>query len=206
MNLFRNCRLSVAAIAGAAFLFSVLDAHGCACCTDPGEYRLTTNAAVGDYQRTQLEGMKFASAAQLYLTDAGEEVVKGLSSISQENTISAVLEAKRWRLTFRTADGRPGVLTLPVPSKMTTFAADIHDGEAGTSPRLYKEWRFEGVATGDGIFQAGFASPARYTLVFQGRGNRCDNSEDFTHWRLEISGKKASYAFFGDLIAEGDDR
>jgi hypothetical protein len=195
---------SKAAVTGALLLFSALDALACACCTDPGEYRLTPNHPVGEYERAQLDGMKFASAARLYLTDAGEEAVKGLKSISQTNTVSAVLEPKRWRLTFRAEDGQTGILTLPVPSKMTTFAADIHDKEAEEAPLLYKEWRFEGVVTGDGIFQAGFAGPARYSLVFQGRGNRCDNSEDFTHWRLEISGQKARYAFFGELVAEGD--
>jgi len=41
-------------------------------------------------------------------------------------------------------------------------------------------------------------------LIFQGRGNRCDNAEDFTHWRLEISGKKTSYAFFGELARAAD--
>lgn len=192
---------SKGAVTAAFFLCSLIDLQACACCTDPGEYRLKTNHRVGESERAQLDGMKFASAAQLYLTDAGEEVVKGLSSISETNGVTAVLEPKRWRLTFRAEDGQSGVLTLPVPSKMTTLAADIHDEEAGKSPRLYKEWRFEGVATGDGIFRAGFAAPARYTLVFQGRGNRCDNGEDFTHWRLEVSGKKASYAFFGDLVA-----
>jgi hypothetical protein len=148
--------------------------------------------------------MKFGSTAQLYLTDAGEDEVKGVASISQSNGLTATLEPKQWRLTFRAENGKSGVLTLPLPSKMTAFAADIN--EEGTSggggPVLYKEWRFEGSATGDGIFQAGFASPARYTLIFQGRGNKCDNGEDFTHWRLEISGKKAAYSFFGELVAD----
>ena len=199
-----SCWTSIATMTGALFLSSIIQAQACACCSDPGEYRLKSNQPVGEYERAQLDGMEFAPAARLYLTDAGEEQVKGLSGVSQENTISAVLEPKRWRLTFRAEDGRTGVLTLPVPAKMTTFAADIHDEEPEKAPRLYKEWRFEGLASGDGIFQPGFAAPARYTLVFQGRGNRCDNGSDFTHWRLEISGKKASYAFFGSLVAEGD--
>ena len=205
MNLLRHCCHSIACIAVAVFLLPIINAHGCACCTDPGEYSLRTNTPVADNERAQLAGMKFAPTAQLYLTDAGEDGVKGLGSISQENTVSMVLEPKQWRLTFRAADGQSGVLTLPVPAKMTAFAADIHDGEEGTAPRLYKEWRFEGIATGNGIFQAGFSAPARYTLVFQGRGNRCDNGEDFTHWRLEMAGKKAGYAFFGDLVAEAVD-
>ena len=63
-------------------------------------------------------------------------------------------------------------------------------------------WRFEGVASGDGIFKSGFTALARYTLVFQGGGNSCDSATDFTHWRLEISGGKASYAFFGELVSD----
>lgn len=205
MNLLPRFRQPVAAaMTGALLLVSVIDLQACACCTDPGEYRLKTNQPIGDYERTQLGGMKFASEAQLYLTDAGEDEVKGLSSIFQQNAVTAVVEAKQWRMTFRTEEGKTGVLTLPLPRTMTAFAVDIHDEEEGESPRLYKEWRFEGSARGDGIFQAGFAAPVRYTLVFQGRGNRCDNGEDFTHWRLEVSGKKASYAFFGELVAEGE--
>jgi hypothetical protein len=185
---------------GAVVSFIASNAHGCACCTDPGEYSFTSNAPVSDFHRAQLEGIKFASPARLYLTDAGEDAVKGINNVTEEYPLSAAFEARRWRLTFQSADGHPGVLTLPMPARITTLAADIHDGEPGAAPSLYKEWRLEGVATGDGIFRAGFAAPVKYTLIFQGRGNRCDSGDDFTHWRLELSGKKASYAFFGDLV------
>jgi hypothetical protein len=204
MIFLRSRWRAVAVVTGALILFSALDAHGCACCTDPGEYSFTPDGPITDFHRTQLEGIKFGLSARLYLTDAGEDAVKGISNITEENTLSAVFEARRWRLTFQSADGQPGVLTLPMPAKISTLAADIHDGEAGAAPTLYKEWRLEGVATGDGIFRAGFAAPVKYTLVFQGRGNRCDNADDFTHWRLEISGKKASYAFFGELVVPGN--
>jgi hypothetical protein len=72
--------------------------------------------------------------------------------------------------------------------RITALAADIHDREPEQAPRLYKERRFEGVAGGDGMFKSGFTAPARYTLIFRGRGNRCDNATDFTHWWLGISG------------------
>ena len=200
MNPVTICRYSIAAVAGALLLFSILDLHGSACATDAGEYRLTTNQPIRDHEQAQLDGMQFAATAQLFLTDAGEDVVKGLSSVTEENTVTGTIDSRQWRLTFRTADGKAGGLTLPRPRTMTAFAVDIHDAEEGKSPRLYKEWRFEGVPAGDGIFQSGFTAPARYRLIFQGRGNNCDNGEDFTHWRLEITGKKASYAFFGALV------
>ena len=203
MNLLlRGCH--VIAIGGALFLSSATDALACACCADPGFYVFETGKPIGSYRLDLVRGMKFGTTAQLYLTDAGEEEVKGIASISQSNGLTATLEPKQWRLTFRAENGKTGVLTLPLPSKMTALAADIHEegNSEGHGPVLYKEWRFEGSATGDGIFQTGFASPARYTLIFQGRGNKCDNGEDFTHWRLEISGKKAAYSFFGELVGD----
>ena len=191
-------------IAAALFAIGPVEsASACACCADPGEYRFVPDAPISDYQRAQLAGIQFTDTARLYLTDAGEEAVKGLASVTQENTVSAIIEPARWQLTFRTADGKSGTLKLIPPARLTTLAADLHETEdAGQGPILYKEWRCEGVAKGDGIFQEGFAAPARYTLVLQGRGNRCDNAEDFKHWRLEISGKAASYAFFGTLRDE----
>jgi hypothetical protein len=157
----------------------------------------------------QINGMEFASAAQLFLVDGPdpEDQVKGVASISESYVISAVREPKQWRLTFRTEDGQSGELILALPSTVAKFAVDIHNGEtnAAGQPRLYKEWRLEGRATGKGMFKEGFAAPARYSLVFQGRGNSCDIADDFTHWRLEISGKKADYAFFGELASARPD-
>ena len=54
---------------------------------------------------------------------------------------------------------------------------------------------------GGGFFKSGIVRPTKYTLIFQGRGNNCDNAGDFTNWRLAINGKKASYAFYGKMKA-----
>lgn len=200
---FHRARYFFAAIGAVLFLSVTSDLRACACCSDPGEYTLRNDDTVGKYQVDQIHGMKFAPAAELYVTDAGaEEDAKGINSVSDSYGLSVATEASVWRLTFRAENGKSGVLTLPFPSKMTTYAADIHDGKKseGNGPLLYKEWRFEGKVTGDGIFAEGLKSPARYILIFQGRGNRCDNAEDFMHWRLAISGKKTHYAFQGELI------
>jgi len=203
MKLFRSRWLLGTVLSAGLMVALTIDAFACACCADEGEYTYSPNARISDYQRAQFDGMKFGPAARLYLTDAGEDAVKGLASITPENTVSVVIEPKLWRLTFRSADGKTGILTLAIPAKITTLAADLHDSEdLRLGPSLYKEWRCEGVAKGDGIFQKGFAAPARYTLIFQGRGNRCDSGSDFTHWRVEISGAKASYAFFGELLSD----
>jgi hypothetical protein len=203
MKLFRGRWLPGAVMSAGLMMVLTNQALACACCADDGEYNFSPNARISEYQRAQFDGMKFGPAARLYLTDAGEDAVKGLASATPDNTVSVVLEPRQWRMTFRSADGKTGILTLPIPAKMTTLAADLHDSEdLRLGPSLYKEWRCEGAARGDGIFQKGFAAPARYTLIFQGRGNRCDSGSDFTHWRVEISGPKASYAFFGELLSE----
>lgn len=181
------------------------DTRACACCSDEGTYSLQQNEPLSSYLIEQIKSIEFASAARLFLVDGPdpEEQVKGLAGISDTYVLSVEAEAKQWRLTFRTENGKSGELFLPLPSKFTKFAVDIHNGEtnAAGQPLLYKEWRLEGRATGNEMFKESFAAAARYTLIFQGRGNRCDNGDDFTNWRLEISGKKAAYVLFGELAS-----
>jgi hypothetical protein len=84
---------------------------------------------------------------------------------------------------------------------MWSYAVDTHDGQEspGGGPMLYKEWRFEDQVSGTGFFKKGIIAPNRFFLVFQGHGNRCEDAGSFTHWRLEIIGRKARYAFYGEL-------
>lgn len=204
MNSFGRLR-HVLILFTALFFCGPTKARACACCSDYGTYTLQSNEPISGYVLEQIKGMEFASAAQLFTVDGPdpEDQIKGLATFSENHAMTAVKESKQWRLKFRAEDGKSGELILVLPSKVATFAADIHNGETNTAgrPLLYKEWRLEGRATGNEMFKEGFAAPARYTLIFQGRGNRCDNADDFTHWRLQISGKKADYAFFGELAS-----
>jgi hypothetical protein len=59
----------------------------------------------------------------------------------------------------------------------------------------------KGRLTGRAFFKAGITAGTKYLLVFQGRGNSCDVAENFTHWQLKITGKKADYSFYGELGA-----
>ncbi|MEP6924075.1 MAG: hypothetical protein ABI954_06400 [Pyrinomonadaceae bacterium] len=187
----------------------------CACCAEPGTYRISARKP-DNYQFDLLSKMKFASETELYMTEAGEDGVKGLDQIFQKYTseswtaesisfdLTNSFANKTWKLSFKNAKGQTGALSLPIPVSMVNFAADIHDGRigGGGGPLLYKEWRFKGnVGSGTGFFQKGIIAPTTYFLVFQGRGNNCDNAEDFTHWRVEINGKKADYAFYGEMNA-----
>lgn len=191
--------------------FLPLDALACACCAENGQYNISTETP--DKARiAMVEEIKFSSAAELFLFS--EFDVKGLDSIKAEYeandwattpdffSLDNVFAAKTWKLNFKTKGGKTGTLNLPMPKQMVRFAVDIHDGKtAGAGgPSLYKEWRFKGaVKSGNGFFASGIAPMTSYFLVLQGRGNNCDNAEDFKNWRLEINGKKADYAFFGKL-------
>ncbi|MCA1608349.1 MAG: hypothetical protein LC730_02680 [Acidobacteria bacterium] len=187
-------------------------ALACACCAETGHYSIWTGKP-DKYYTGLLDEMKFDQKAFLYMTEADFEVIKGLNEIKKdyesqswvatagEFDLVNVFTARTWKFTLKTKSGKTGVLTLPRPPKMLIFKVDIHDGsDQGLGPSLYKEFRFKGnVAGGTGFFRRGIVKPTSYFLVFQGRGNGCDNAADFTHWRLELDGPKAEYAFFGKM-------
>ncbi len=173
----------------------------CACCSNEGDYSIGF-AKPSDYELSIMRQVRFGGTAQLYLTEADmEDSAVGLAHRAESYALKGSLAGGVWRLEFR--DGKQaGTLSLPLPAKMSSYAADTRDGRTspGGGPLLYKEWRFEGRPTGTGFFRAGLAaSPARYLLVLQGRGNGCQDAGDFTHWRLSVNGGKAEYAFYGQL-------
>jgi hypothetical protein len=172
----------------------------CACCSDEGEYRLSFRKP-NTYELGLLQEIRLGPTAHLIETQADvAEEIKTPGNQSNSFSVTGSLQSNLWKLLFR-AGKTTGTLNLPVPSKMLSYVADIHDGQtaSGGGPLLYKEWRFEGPVTGTGLFKSGIARATKYFLVLQGRGNRCDNAADFTHWRLELNGRKARYAFYGEL-------
>jgi hypothetical protein len=175
-------------------------ARACACCSHEGAYHIGFGKPSA-YELSLMQQVRFGGKAQLYLTEADmEESAKGLAHRAESYTLGGSLVGRAWRLVFRDGD-KTGTLTLPLPAKVLSYTADIHDGRtsAGGGPLLYKEWRFEGTAQGTGFFRAGVAPATKYFLVLQGRGNGCQSAEDFTHWRLQITGPRADYAFHGRL-------
>jgi len=179
----------------------------CACCAHPGEYQINFVKPDG-YKLSVMDRMRFGTTAYLFLTEA-EESGKGLAHLAASYSLSGSLVGNMWKLTFRNGD-ESGTLNLQLPAKMFRYAADIHDGQTiggdSRKPLLYKEWRFEGEVNGTGVFKAGITARTKYVLVLQGRGNSCDTAEDFTHWRLKITGNKADYAFYGELSTPVPDK
>jgi hypothetical protein len=195
----------------AFILLFTSETFACACCAEKGEYSISTQTP-DKYKLDLLSAMKFDGATELYTTAAGFDDVKGLNAIKASYdsnnwettpnffTLENMFAAKTFKFNFKAADGKTGTLVLPLPSQMLNFKADIHDTTEGSEVSLYKEWRFKGtVGSGNGFFKSSILKPTTYFLVLQGRGNNCDNAEDFNHWRLEITGKNANYAFFGKM-------
>jgi hypothetical protein len=189
-------RRSSSLLASLIILFLPLQVWACACCSDPGAYRISFHEP-SEYELSLLQEIRFSKTAHIYETDADiEEDALGLGSLPGLYSASGMLTSKVWKLALRNGT-KSGTLSLPLPDKMLTYLADIRDGKisAGGGPLLYKEWRFEGELTGTGLFKG----PNKYFLVLQGRGNMCDNSGDFKNWRLEMSGAGSRYAFYGSL-------
>ena len=181
-------------------LFAPTPTFGCACCSNEGEYSKAT-ARIRDYEFELIKQMRFSNQAFLFLTERDlEEDARGIADPKLEYTLIDSLAGKVWRLLFKD-DSRSGTLSLTLPLQMESFSVDLQDGEksAGGGPLLYKEWRLKGLVAGTGFFKSGIIGPTHYDLILQGRGNGCNNAEDFKSWRLEISGKKAQYAFYGKL-------
>ena len=172
----------------------------CACCAESGEWFERTGK-METYEIEELRSIEFDKTASTYLTVAGYEDLKGLSLEYDSFNLSSLLKPSlALTLTFKGARGETGSLTLPLPRVATLFGADLHDAPEGSAgPILYKEWRFKGIVRGSGFFRKGITPGTKYHLILQGRGNNCLSSSDFNNWRLDITGPRASYAFYGSL-------
>jgi hypothetical protein len=190
---------------------SAVSIFACACCAEPGTYFLSTGRP-STYSLDVIREIEFSKPADLYMTEAGFDMVKGLDPVKAEYEsdawtatsgfdLTASFTGKLWTFNLKTPKGKSATLVLPVPAQMVTYKVDIHDQEdRPNGPMLYKEFRFKGsLSSAAGFARSGFVRGTTYFLVFQGRGNGCDNASDFTHWRLEINGPRADYAFFGKL-------
>lgn len=172
-------------------------ANHCACCAERGEYSIRVKKP-DDYEIGEIKRLRIAET-NLY-TDAGyPDTIKGISPLTENYTAVFLWQNAGWKFDFKNDKNSTGILNLMKSATMVDYRTDTYnEGE----PVLYKELRFKSKVTGGtGIFKTGIAPATEYFLVLQGKGNNCMNAEDFTHWRLEITGKKADYAFFGKLMA-----
>lgn len=206
----RSLILSVLLLIAACAYIAAASTPFCACCAEPGTYSVSTGK-LAKYELDLLKDMKFGPAAELYTTPASFDDIKGIAAVikefettsSSELALVDAFTGSTWTLQFMTGGELKGSLVLPRPTLMTSRSVHIPDNTS-TSPNvtLYKEWIFNGtVRSGSGFFRRDIAKPTKYTLIFQGHGNNCTSAEDFTNWRLDVTGAKADYAFFGKMNA-----
>ncbi len=172
-------------------------ANYCACCAERGEYLVKTVKPT----KFELDELKRLEIDDTNLFIAmGSDTVEGISPLSDVFTSKLLMQNALWKFSFTDNKNNLGVLNLAKSPTMIDFRADTYnEGE----PILYKELRFKyKLTSATGFFQKGFTPTTDYFLVLQGKGNNCMAAEQFTHWRLEITGKKANYAFFGKLKAK----
>lgn len=175
--------------------------YACACCSSGGEWDQRTNS-VDDFYRNEMNAVKFAPVANIYMTDAGEDMIKGMSSVSEKYSLSLSKQGRRWTLTFKDEQGKTGTLSFTIPATMVSYSVDPYGGEkyeGGSGPTLYHEWRFAGAVTGTGIFTKGMLGRTKFHLVLQGTSNSCIDAAGFHNWNLQISGPRADYSFYGSL-------
>lgn len=175
-------------------------AFACACCAERGHYSIRT-AKLSVSQLDELARLKFQDA-ELYTDTGYPESIRGISSLGESFSVEGLLSGKTWRFNFKDNNQKAGKLDLTKPLSMVEYMVDLPDKKAdeGAMIFLYKEWRFKyRVQNADGIFKNSFAPANEYFLVLQGYGNVCTSADDFTKWRLEISGKKSAFTFFGKL-------
>jgi hypothetical protein len=200
-------KLLIALLSCVCVMIATAPALACACCINPGYYEISTvKPSTADI--SMMDEFKFDTTAQFYMSEAGFDSLRGLAELKKDDAAGKSIDlslvetflGRGWRFDLKTAAGRAGSLSLPMPSTMVRFKVDQHQNQPDREPFLYKELRFKGqVRSGTGFFKKDVAKPASYFLVFQGYGNGCDSSSDYTHWRLELNGPNADYAFFGKL-------
>jgi hypothetical protein len=195
-------RAFVALILGLAGMLGALQAaHACACCSNQGQRHVGT-AKLDATLREQIQQLRFAAEAELYMGERDPSDIKGIAAPSSKYTLSVAQEAKRWTFTFGDKAGRSGTLTLAIPDAVSIFSVDprLDEREGTTGPALFKEWKLTSNATGSGIFTPGMGAGQRITLILQGHGNNCTSADMATHWTLVVHGPKAEYHLFGKLV------
>jgi hypothetical protein len=176
------------------------EARACACCTNQGQ-RYVEVEALDSMRREQIESVRFAKQAQLFVGEAGVETVEGIATPAERYELEVTWTSDRVAFALTDDQGHGGTLTLAIPAKISVFEIDPRDGsDQGLGPVLYKEWKITGKASGTGVFAAGSGSGQLLTLILQGRGIGCTSADHFGYWTLVMQGPNANYHLFGDLV------
>lgn len=169
-------------------------ALACACCSDQGS-RKVGSARLDDEKLRVLERLSFHPKVSLYNPSGGNP--KGIASVEDPFTLQVSKKGKTWTFDLQDQKGAKGKLHLTLPANIDVFEVDPRDVDV-SEPPLYKEWRITSTFKGDGFFQ-GATEPTRLTLILHGKGNYCDNADDFHHWTIVGLGRNTSFSLLGGI-------
>ncbi|MDH5180788.1 MAG: hypothetical protein OEZ39_01750 [Gammaproteobacteria bacterium] len=185
-------------------LVSVLPVQvwACACCADEGDWYQATEE-FKDWEVEELNQVNFNHRAELFTAIYSPET-KGLPRRLQNFyyfDLRPIRVKRDWALLLRGVPfGGNGVLRLKIPDKVEKFRTDLKDrppSRGYPTVTLYKEMRFEGAISGEGIFKTKPGGKNRYKLILQGRGHICDSRDDYRNWVLIISGEELQFTLHG---------
>jgi len=175
-------------------------ARACACCSDPG-MRFEAANDINEYEEDELGRIRFDDTAQLYITPAFPEDIKGIVAPSDKPyDLRSVTGPERWTFEISDSVGKQGTIMFQLPQRLVRFMVDPREEttSAGGGPRLYKEWRISSTADLSGLV-AEKEDKAQATLILHGHGNGCTAAEDFTHWTLQVRGPDVQFTLLDKL-------
>lgn len=156
-------------------LCAATHAFACACCTNTA-WRYVEIEKLESARLAEITQIKFAKDAKLMLGEA-DEGIKGVDDPEEDYKLSVSQQKDRWVFSLKDAKGRGGNLTLVLPKTISISEVDPRDvKDAGYGPPLYKEWKLNANAAGDGIFRATTGTNQKMTLIFHGRGTGCTDA------------------------------
>lgn len=190
-----------AAFAFAAAIVSLLPgpAQACACCASTA-WRNVEIEKLDAQKIGEIAKVKFARKAVLMLGEADDNGIVGVDDAEEDFTLAVTRQKDKWVFALADTKGRKGALTLALPKTISIFEVDPRIGKDGENePVLYKEWKLNANAAGDGIFQKTTGAGQKMTLILHGRGNGCTEANQFSHWTLLVYGPVDTYTFYGAL-------
>ena len=175
-------------------------------CDTQTAYRHAETEILKARHTSELERIIFAKPAKL-ATGAADATrrIRGVPDAGENYEVTVTRGGERMSFAFRDETGRAGTLSFLMPATIGVFEVDPRGGnkDSGSGPTLYKEWRVNAYASGDGLFKAAVNRNTRATLILHGRGNACTSSDQFTDWTLQVIGPAGNFTLYGKLDSAG---
>ncbi len=94
-------------------LFPATSARACACCSDPG-MRFEAADDIDEYEKDVLGRIRFDDTAQLFITPAFPEDIKGIVAPSDRPyEFRGFADPKRWTFELSDSAGKQGTIVFP---------------------------------------------------------------------------------------------